>query len=332
MLFGTICTATFGLLQSFSTNYLTFVSLEFLVAAGTACLFQSMLILSLEWANAKNRNVVMQLLQIPQYAAAILSGSVAAYTHDFRLYMRFLYIPTLISIILIGFVPESFRWLLAKQKRDRVTKMITMVTHMNKNQISPKTEEIINRKLDNGIDAEAPQSSSSKEPKNDQQSLRALLSCRILLIRFIVCLICWITVAYVNQGNAIMSVFLRGNKYTNFNLTMVAGFPSTIISIVLLKYVGRCKCLMIFLLIVSMSNVLANSLSTEYYQYSLVLFLIARCFSLLAHLTLYLQGVELWPTPLRQTLVGLCSMAGRFGSTLSPLVPLLVGVLNLICI
>lgn len=299
--------------------------LEFIVGAGIAALFQPMLVLSLEWATASNRNTVMQLLLLPQYVTALSTALVAAYAHNFRLYMRFLYVPTLLSVIFVYFVPESFRWLLAKQERDRTWNMIGTITRMNRSELSAKSEEIINRKLSKAEEATAtPETPDKDNKKNDPQTLRALFTCRPLLIRFIICIFCWMGIAYVNQGSIIMSVFLRGDKYQNYILISLAGFPSTIISIVLLKYVGRRKSMVIFLLLVSISTAIANSLPDAYYHYSLALFLFAKCFSLLAHLTLYLQGVELWPTPLRQTLVGFCSTAGRVGSTLSPLAPLLV--------
>lgn len=46
----------------------------------------------------------------------------------------------------------------------------------------------------------------------------------------------------------------------------------------------------------------------------------------MAFATIYVYTAELFPTTLRHSLLGICSMTGRVGSILSPQTPLLVSV------
>lgn len=58
----------------------------------------------------------------------------------------------------------------------------------------------------------------------------------------------------------------------------------------------------------------------------LILFLFGKCAITMSFAVIYVYTAELFPTPLRQTLLGLCSMFGRIGSMIAPQMPLLVNI------
>lgn len=295
---------------------------EIIAAAGAATLYPSAIILGIEWAGARHRIVVSSLISLPLHIGFAMPGIVAAYTRNFRVYLRLLYAPALLSTALVLLGSESLRWLLVKGKRERVLELLSMASKINHCHLSIRSMDIINRKLDAVEVPSDGQANSCAE--NDDNSLKALLSSGKMAMRFCISAFCWITVSYVSQGVSIISVFLRGDRYFNYVLIALGGFPSSLIAIVLLKYVGRRKSMSICLFITSISNVVGKLLPNEYYYYSLTLFFTAKCFSMLAFLILYLQTSELWPTPLRQTMVGLSSTLGRIGTILAPLTPILV--------
>lgn len=67
-------------------------------------------------------------------------------------------------------------------------------------------------------------------------------------------------------------------------------------------------------------------LSSDMGSFKLILILFGKCAITIATTVTYVYTAELFPTPLRQTLVGICSMFGRFGSMIAPQMPLLVNI------
>lgn len=295
---------------------------EVLVATGAATLFTSGVVLSIELANVQHRNVITSLMTIFQDVGFVICGVLASYARHFRFYLRLLYVPTLISCLFVFFASESLRWLLINGKRDRTMRFIEVATKMNDRELSAKSMEIIDQKLD--AVRQTAKDQKNIEDSANRDTLKTLLSSRVLLMRLCTCGFCWITVGYVTQAVSIISVFLDGDPYFNFSFTALGALPSVVIAIPLLKYVGRRKSMAICLLLVSVACVTGQLLPDEYHFYSLTLYLIARCFCVLVYLILYLQASELWPTSLRQTITGLCATFGKVGAILAPLSPLLV--------
>lgn len=322
MAFSLFLSGTFGLIQSFSLNFVMVLVCEFFISSGVASLQQSAVILGMEWSNIKHRNIVVSLLTVPLYLGFVVCGIIAAYTRHFRLYLRFLYLPTLFSVFAVLLGSESLRWLMIKGKRDRALRLISLASKINNCQLSAKSMIFINSKLDAVKMLSDQQAEDLKN--NDRETLSALMSSRVLFVRFCVCAFCWATVGYVLQAVNIISVFLPGDKYLNYELIAFGGFPSSFISLFLLKYMGRRSSMALCLFIVSASCVIGKMLPAEYYYVSVSLFVAARCFSLLAQLLLNIQSSELWPTPLRQTMSGLLATFGKSIAILSPLAPLLV--------
>lgn len=62
----------------------------------------------------------------------------------------------------------------------------------------------------------------------------------------------------------------------------------------------------------------------DMYSLRLPLYLLGKFGSTVAFTVLYIISSELFPTPLRHSLIGACSMFGRFGSMAAPQMPLLV--------
>lgn len=58
------------------------------------------------------------------------------------------------------------------------------------------------------------------------------------------------------------------------------------------------------------------------------MFLLGKCAITTAFGSLYIITAEIYPTPFRQTLMGICSMLGRIGSMSAPQMPVLVRMLK----
>lgn len=73
-------------------------------------------------------------------------------------------------------------------------------------------------------------------------------------------------------------------------------------------------------------SILASSYYSNDATISLMFFFLAKLFINHSFTYLYVYTNEMWPTVLRNTVMGFLSMLGRFGSIAAPLAPLLVNI------
>jgi hypothetical protein len=66
--------------------------------------------------------------------------------------------------------------------------------------------------------------------------------------------------------------------------------------------------------------------STDYDTAKLIVFLAGKFAITIAFTVVYVFTAELFPTELRHTMLGTCSMVGRVGSIIAPQTPLLVSI------
>jgi len=71
-------------------------------------------------------------------------------------------------------------------------------------------------------------------------------------------------------------------------------------------------------------------ISTDYTTAQLIVFLAGKFAITIAFTVVYVFTAELFPTELRHTMLGTCSMVGRIGSITAPQTPLLVSILFLL--
>lgn len=300
-----------------------FIIMEFITSSLNSGVYGAAFILSMEWPKAKHRVLVSTVIISMYYIGSGLSSGIAWLTRNFRIYLRFLYVIQLLVGIGMIFGPESLRWVLVSGNKEQLERLLSRASKVNKRELSPSTLLIINRKREKAV-VITKQSTNQPITDNNQQSFKALFQSRTLLFRFVICSLSWITVAYVYFGVGIMSVSLNGDKYISFAVTALGGLPSGVFLIYVLKYFGRPKGISISLVITSATILLAKFIPEEFLVTKLILFFTASCFISMAFAAVYVYTTELWPTPLRHSMTGICSTIGRVGSISAPLAPLLV--------
>lgn len=289
-----------GVVQSFSINYTMFIICEICCAVLTCPTFTAALILGLEWAGSSERVIVNSIITFPLHFGIALIGVLASFVQDFRPLLRMVYGPAFVTGILVCLGPESFRWLMAKGKREPIDKILKRAAHINKRQLAPRSYAIVDQ---NCGEAAQKSSGNSSDGSTNNDGIRTLFTSRTLVMRAMINALCWITGNYVSQGITIIAVSLQGDKYWNFIILAIGGVPSPFISIILLRFVGRRSGISICLIAASFAVILGKLLPTEHSNYALACFLIARCFVMVAYLICYVHTSELWPTPFRHTMV-----------------------------
>lgn len=306
-----------------------FVVFECLSAAATCAIFPTVNILAMEWSESKHRVIVNSIVNIACMSGSVATGVLALYIDDFRTLLWCIYIPTLVATTLVIFIPESLRWLLVQGKEKKMAQILATAERINKQRISDKTWNNLKQECEHfnllSEEGKKPITEDIQINNNgDKNSLADFFTSKILVIRFMVCTFSIVAYSYILQGATIMSVKLDGDKYVNFIVMCISGLPGGILMLVFLKFCGRRTSIFIACLISSVSIVIGKYLLEDYLVFGMSFILIGKCFTDTSFLILFMYASEMWPTPLRQTIMSLCSTIGRLGLIIAPFAPLLV--------
>lgn len=272
----------------------------------------------MEWAATKKRILVSSIIVGVYPLGEVFTSFVASQTHHFKWMLRIISLPGLFLIVYIWLARESLRWLLVKGKYDRAMETVMRASKINKIQPSQRTIDIIavNCKSDVG-------GGSTDKASAQFSQMGTVLTSNNLLMRFVICIIGWIACVFITYGTSIVSVSLPGDRYWNFALVSLFTVPTAISSYFMLSYMNRRWSLCVSMVLSGMTIIASN-----YVQYfpalSLALFVLGKFLIRHSLMVVYVYTGELWPTCLRQTILSICSMFGRIGSILAPLIPLMV--------
>lgn len=128
---------------------------------------------------------------------------------------------------------ESARWLLSKGRKKDAIKVILKMAKTNK--VVMKEEDLINLKCEERLTQNSP--------------LRETFKSKIVMRRFLVCLIWWISCTFIAFGLMVNAVSLAGNKYLNFALLSICDIPASFAMVYILTRFHRKKPLMISFLV-----------------------------------------------------------------------------------
>ncbi|KAG4070582.1 hypothetical protein HA402_011969 [Bradysia odoriphaga] len=311
-------TGVLGVLISFSWNYWMFAILEFLTALVASGSYMTIFILGMELVGRKKRAIGSVIISFVFSMGQVVLGLIAMYVRKFRILQRIIYIPTFLVLSYIWVIPESIRWLLSKGRNREAVHVIQRAAKINGVQLSEKS-----------VNAMQDCTSGAMNAEETGGNFLVIIKSRILSLRLINCCFCWFTNGFVYYGLSVQSVVLGGNKYVNFIMVSVGEIPAVALTYVLLQRVGRrwtLSCSLIVAGIVCLlSELTPNTDSSDIIR--LVLFFIGKCSISVSFYVLYVYTTELYPTFLRQSLMGICSAFGFIGSMLAPQTPLLARIL-----
>ena len=103
-----------GLVQSFSTSYIMFASMQFVTALVSAGSYMTLFIMFVEMSGPSKRVFAGSLIGVFNSLSQVLIGFVAMFIHNFRTLLQVLYTPMLLLLPFVWIIPESIRWLLSQ--------------------------------------------------------------------------------------------------------------------------------------------------------------------------------------------------------------------------
>jgi Na+/melibiose symporter-like transporter len=217
-------------------------------------------------------------------------------------------------------IPESIRWNLSKGKMEEVKKTLRRVAEVNGKTISENSLEKL----------------TIVDESHSKNSFFEVFKSTTLVLRLINCIFCWITCAFLFYGLTLNSVSLAGNAYLDFIFTSLIEVPAYFMCIYVVDKLGRKWSLSGSFFLTACSCFVFLFIPQDSPTGSLAIYLIGKFGSTVSFTVTYVITSELFPTPLRHSMMGACSTFGRIGSMVAPQAPLLVlrnsNILNLIII
>lgn len=307
-----LVSGVFGIIKSFSTNYIMYIILELVEPALGSGAFSTAFILSMEIVYAKQRVLGATILYISFALGEVCYGLIAYFIRDWRLLLRVLYIPQFFFVSYFWILPESIRWLIIKEKNDEAVKVLRTIERMNKRKLSDSVIEDLYR-TDEKIEM----------TENKKGDFMLVLKNSTLLIRLGLCIFAWITNTLVYYGLSLNSVLIEGSQHMNFMLVCAIEIPAYILNYYISHRVGRRWSLSGVFMLCGASVVISGFIPSDIAWLKLLLFLIGKFSISVAFLITYVFTAELFPTMSRHRCLGLCSMIGRIGSMVAPQTPLM---------
>jgi len=285
-----------------------FCVFEFLDAAFGGTTYACGFTLGVELVGPSKRILSGTIMCCTYAIGEILVAAAAWGLQDWRKLILAMYIPPLFLISYFWLTPESIRWLLSRGRVSEAQQILRKAAKINKKVI---TEEALNKLQ------------SDKETDEKKDPLILVFKSIPLLGRFINCCFCWITCTFLFYGLTLNSVALAGNPYVDFILSALVEIPAYFITYLTVDRWGRRTSQCVWFLLTGITCLAFIFLDQQSHALQLTIYLVGKFGATAAFTVMYVITSEIFPTPLRQSLMGACSMFGRIGSMVAPQMPLL---------
>ena len=217
-----------------------------------------------------------------------------------------------VGSIILFWLPESPRWLIAKGKMEEAKKILSEASKKNGRGVEP--DQIVLTK---------PNAASSQGRFIDIMK-HSTLRMQILIMYFN-----WFTTAFIMYGLALSWQNLTGGLFLNFIIGTILDFPAKTLAMVLAGKVGRKYPYAIGSTTTGVMFLLTLFIERDVYPSNwpiVVLALIGNFCTTMCFAILYMYTGELMPTTVRAAGVGSSSLVSKIGGTLSTTVAALADV------
>ncbi|XP_066942799.1 organic cation transporter protein-like isoform X2 [Macrobrachium rosenbergii] len=313
---GIVGMASFGVTAALVSSLPGLNFTRFMSAVMATAVFQTSFILATEFVGPKMR-VTCGVL--PQYFFAfgeILLGLVSWGIKEWRMIQLLISGPVSCFVFYWFFIPESPRWLLAKGRHRKAVAVLEKIAKKNKKTIPQEFLE---------VSEEADDDSDMMDSLTDARKVSMLDVIRrpILCIRMFSMFYIWIVITLVYYALSMNAVALGESNnpsapFVDFILTSLVEIPGYSLSWLCMSWFGR-RWTMIMSLILAGISCGGAGFCAEYGEdYIIIPFLFGKCFITCTFSTVYMFTMEMFPTRVRSTILGLCSTFARVGAMLAP--------------
>ncbi|KAL3970756.1 kinesin family member 26 [Sarotherodon galilaeus] len=306
VLFATQAVQTvFTLIQVFSPSWTAFCALFFVVGVGHISNYVAAFVLGAEILSPYVRTVYTTAGVNLFFAGGyMLLPFFGFFIRDWRMLLLGLSLPGFFFVPLWWFIPESPRWLLSQGRIEEAEAIIRDAA--KKNKVEPPS--VIFRPLQEQL----------KPEKRRAHNICDLLRSRNIRWISVTLWLIWNTLTIAYFAVSLNTANLHGNVHFNCFLSALVEIPAYILSWTMFRWCSRRLTLSLSLSTGGLFLLLIQLIPTHLFSLAIALEMIGKFAVTTAYSLVYAFTAELYPTVLRTTAVGACSMASRIGSITAP--------------
>ncbi|XP_026183664.1 solute carrier family 22 member 4 isoform X2 [Mastacembelus armatus] len=306
VLFVTLAVQTvFTIIQVFSSSWTVFCIIFFIVGMGHISNYVSAFVLGTEILGPRVRTIFSTVGVTMFFTVGyMLLPLFAFFIRDWRMLLLGLALPGFLFVPLWWFIPESPRWLLSKGRVQEAEAIIRDAAKKNK--------------IEAPLVIFSPLQKELQSKKRKTHNICDLLHTRNIRWISVTLWLIWNIVTIGYFALSLNTANLHGDVYFNCFLSALVEIPAYILSWAMFRWCSRRLSLFstlfmggIFLLFIQLIPTNLNSLAITVEMTGK--FAVSTAFAIV-----YAYTAELYPTVLRNTALGSCSMASRIGSSIAP--------------
>ncbi|KAM9165826.1 solute carrier family 22 member 13-like [Pangshura tecta] len=306
ILLSMLVMGAFGVGAAFVSNFYVYVILRCLVGAAVSGIFIGILALGTEWVGVPYRSHTVIVAHCCFSVGQMVLAGLAYGVRNWRLLQIAGSAPVFCLFFYIWVLPESARWLVTKEKVKEAKKLLQKAASVNRRTIAPEL-----------LDQLTP------EKKVKSGNILDLFRKKCLRKVTLVMAYVWFVNSLVYYGLSLNMGSFGLNIYLTQLVFGAVEIPARFGCIFLLQWFGRKKCQSCFLVLGGAMCLIITCIPKDLPVVVTTLAVIGK-FAIAASFSItYVYSAELFPTIIRQTGVGLCSMSSRVGGIISPLIGLL---------
>lgn len=291
-------------------SYIIYMISRFIIACGTRGINVTGFVLGMEMMGPSKRTfagiVIEYFFAIGQLILVLFAYINNVYFESgWRTLAIALIFPIIPFLSYFFILPESPRWLLSKNRQAEAFEILQGVARTNKRELKSETWEGL-------LESQKATSEIKRENIVDLvKSYKLSIMSGILFIQ-------WIINNFIFYGVGLKSNDLGVNPYLSFAISACVEILAYVVSHMVLDIFGRKLPYVISLASAGIFCFIIGFMSNKYVIVTLAM--LGKFCASMSYAIIYLYSSELFPTSIRNTGMGACSMMARIGAMTAPLI------------
>ncbi|XP_074748653.1 solute carrier family 22 member 13-like isoform X2 [Strix uralensis] len=296
----------FGVGVAFVPHFYVYMAFRCVVGASVSGILITALALATEWAGVSSRPKAVLISHCFFAIGQMILAGLSYGIRNWRLLEIAGSAPVFALFFYIWVLPESARWLVTKGRIEEAKKVLQKAASINKRTIPPGLLEQLK-----------PETQSKSGSTLDLFRKKHLRKVTLIM------LCTWFTGSLVYYGLSLNVTSFGLDIYLTQLAFGVVELAARYSCIFLLQWFGRKKTQAVVLLLSGLMCLIIICIPEDQPVATTVLAVIGKFTATASFSTSYVYTAELFPTVIRQTGVGLCSMSARVAGIMAPLIRLL---------